>query len=270
MLIDNIYKKINYKIEGEGNSIVLLHGFMESLEVWKEIYSDLSKKYKILSIDFPGHGKSNSILNYDTIFSMERASKIVKTIIKKEKIQKAFFVGHSMGGYIALALLEKHPEFFLGLCLLHSTAESDSNKKKKIRMQSIKMAINNYSMLVDTSINTLFDPKKLSFLQKEVFFVKKIALSTSVNSVISFLKGMSIRKDRRFLLKKTKFPKLYIIGLYDLVIDPKKIREEVKNGNKTYFIEITTGHMGHIENPKKITKILENFMDDVILKNLCI
>ncbi|WP_185865919.1 alpha/beta fold hydrolase [Blattabacterium cuenoti] len=268
MSIDNIYyKKTNFKIEGKGVPIVLLHGFMESLEIWNYIYSDISNKYKVLSIDFPGHGKSFSTLNHDTIFTMERAAEIVKKIVEKENIQKAVFVGHSMGGYIALALAEKYPDIFFGLCLLHSTAESDSDDKKKIRMQSIRLSINNYPMLVDTSVNKLFNIKELSFLQEKIFFVKKIALSTSVNSVISFLKGMKIRKDRRFLLKETTFPKLHIIGLYDLILDPKKIREEAKNGNKTNFIEIPTGHMGHIEKPKKITKILENFMDHVILKN---
>ncbi|ACY40162.1 alpha/beta fold hydrolase [Blattabacterium sp. (Blattella germanica) str. Bge] len=267
--MENIYKKTNFKIEGKGVPIVLLHGFMESLQIWNYIFSEISNKYRVLSIDLPGHGKSFSMLNHETIFTMEKAAEIVKTIVEKENIKKAVFVGHSMGGYIALALAEKYPDIFLGLCLLHSTAESDSDDKKKSRMQSIQLAINNYPLLVDTSMIKLFNPNKFSSLQEEIFFVKKIALSTSVNSVISFLKGMSIRNDKRFLLKTTKFPKLYIIGLYDLILDANKIRAEAKNGNQTDFIEIPTGHMGHIEKPNEVTKILENFVDDVILKNYC-
>ncbi|WP_185863154.1 alpha/beta fold hydrolase [Blattabacterium cuenoti] len=255
--------KINFKIKGEGIPIVLLHGFMESLEIWNNIYYNISNKYKVISIDLPGHGKSILTLKENAIFTMEKVAElIIKKIVIKENIQKAIFVGHSMGGYIALAMAEKYPEMFLGLCLLHSTTKSDTLEKKKNRIQSVQLAIYNYPLFISTSIKKLFSyKKKLSYLQKDISFVKKIASNTHINSITSFLKGMSIRKDRRFLLKETKFPKLYIAGLYDLILDIKNIYEETKNGNQVYFLAIPTGHMGHIEDPKKIVKILENFID---------
>ncbi|WP_185852055.1 alpha/beta fold hydrolase [Blattabacterium cuenoti] len=253
--------KINFKIKGKGIPVVLLHGFMESLEIWNYIYHSIYNKYKVLSIDLPGHGESIFTLEKNSIFTMEKAAEMVKKIVEKKNIQKAIFIGHSMGGYIALAMAEKYPEMFLGLCLLHSTTESDTLEKKKSRIQSIQLAINNYPLFISTSIKKLFYYEKLSFLQKEISFVKKIALHTHINSIISFSKGMSIRKNRKFLLKTTRFPKLYIAGLYDLILDRKKIYEETKNGNQIYFVTIPTGHMGHIEQPKEIIKILENFID---------
>ncbi|BAM99773.1 alpha/beta fold hydrolase [Blattabacterium cuenoti] len=259
----NICKKINSKIKGQGIPIVLLHGFMENLEIWNDIYSNIStKKYKVLSIDFPGHGKSVFTLEKkNTVFTMEEAAEIVKKIVKKENIQKAVFVGHSMGGYVALAMAEKYPEMFLGLCLLHSTTESDTLEKKKNRIQSIQLAIHHHPLFITTSIKKLFHYEKLCSLQNQIGFVKNIASNTHIHSIISFLKGMSIRKNRTFLLKKTKFPKLYIAGLYDRILDIKRIYEETKNGNQIYFFAIPTGHMGHIEKPKEIINILENFID---------
>ncbi|WP_185849133.1 alpha/beta fold hydrolase [Blattabacterium cuenoti] len=257
--------KINFKIKGKGIPIVLLHGFMESLDIWNYIYCSISNKYRVILIDFPGHGKSILTLEENTIFTMEKAAKLVKEILEKENIQKAVFVGHSMGGYVSLAMAEKYPEMFLGLCLLHSTTESDTLEKKKVRIHSIQLAINNYPLFISTSIKKLFDCKKLSSLQEEIFFTKKIASYTSIQSIISFSKGMLIRKNRKFLLETTKFPKLYIAGLYDLILDINKIYKETKNGNKTYFVAIPTGHMGHIENPKEVIKILENFINFSIL-----
>ncbi|AFJ90924.1 alpha/beta fold hydrolase [Blattabacterium sp. (Blaberus giganteus)] len=259
--------KINLKIKGKGIPIVLLHGFMESLEIWNYIYCSISNKYRVLSIDFPGHGKSILTLKENTVFTMEKSAEIVKKIVEKENIQKAVFVGHSMGGYVALAMAEKYPEMFLGLCLLHSTTESDTLEKKKGRIQSIQLAINNYPLFISTSIKRLFHHEKFFSLQKEITFVKKISSYTSINSIIAFSKGMFMRKNRKFLLKTTKFPKLYIAGLYDLILDVKKIYEETKYGNKTYFFAIPTGHMGHIEYPKEVIKILENFIDFSIIKN---
>ncbi|WP_238785047.1 alpha/beta fold hydrolase [Blattabacterium cuenoti] len=123
---------INFKTKGKGIPVVLLHGFMESLEIWNYVYDNISKKYKIISIDLPGHGKSIFPLKENTVFTMEKTAEIVKKILEKENIQKAVFVGHSMGGYVALAIAEKYPEIFLGLCLLHSTTKSDTFEKKKI------------------------------------------------------------------------------------------------------------------------------------------
>ncbi|WP_185861176.1 alpha/beta fold hydrolase [Blattabacterium cuenoti] len=261
----DIYK-INFQIKGKGVPIVLLHGFMESLEIWNYIYYNIHNKYKVISIDFPGHGKSLFLKEKDTVLTMEKTAEIVKKIIEKENIQEAIFVGHSMGGYVALAIAEKYPEMFLGLCLLHSTTESDTPEKKKNRIQSIQLAIDNHPLFISTSIKKLFHDKKLHFLQNEISFVKKIASQTSIISITSFLKGMSIRKNRKFLLKKTQFPKLYIAGLYDLILDIKKIYEETKNANNTYFVSIPAGHMGHIEKPKEIVRILENFIDFSIIE----
>ncbi|QIK16535.1 alpha/beta fold hydrolase [Blattabacterium sp. DPU] len=253
--------KINFKIKGKGIPIVLLHGFMESIEIWNYIYNSISNKYKVISIDLPGHGKSSLKLEKDSIFTMEKIAEIVKNIVYKKNVQKAVFVGHSMGGYVALAIAEKYPEMFLGLCLLHSTTISDTLEKKRNRIRSIQLAMNNYPLFVSTSIKKLFYNKKLSSLQEEICFVNKMALHIHINSIISFLKGMSIRKDRKFLLKTTQFPKLYIAGLYDRILDIQKIYEETRNGNQIYFFAIPTGHMGHIEQPKEIIKILENFID---------
>ncbi|WP_185864376.1 alpha/beta fold hydrolase [Blattabacterium cuenoti] len=262
-LIDDFYQKINYKIEGEGIPIVLLHGFMESLEVWNLIlpYFRNKKKYKIILIDLPGHGKSFFPNRMDIITSMEKTSVIVLKILEKEYINKAIFIGHSMGGYISLSIAEKNPNLFLGLCLLHSTAYSDSYQKKKIRIKSIKLVKNNFPLFVDNNINKLFDPRKLNILQKQIFFVKRIALSTSIYSVISFLKGMSIRKNKIHIIKNTSFPKLYIIGLHDLILPPKKMKKEVKyiNSITTKYFDLNVGHMAHVEDPNGLIKILSNF-----------
>ncbi|WP_185873758.1 alpha/beta fold hydrolase [Blattabacterium cuenoti] len=255
---NNIY----YQIKGKGIPLVFLHGFMENLEIWKNINNFFSKKYQIISIDFPGHGKSFLKKN-KKIFTMEKIADYIDLILKKENIKKAIFIGHSMGGYISLALLEKNPKLFLGLCLLHSTAESDNVERKNLRIRSIKLFKNNYSLFINNSINRLFYPKKLIFFKKEIFLLKKMALSTSMNSIIPFLRGMSIRNDRRFLLKTTNFPKLYITGLYDVILPANKLRKEVEIGYKICLKEIPTGHIGFIEQPNKVIDILKKFIQKI-------
>ncbi|WP_185855431.1 alpha/beta fold hydrolase [Blattabacterium cuenoti] len=262
------YVKKNFRLKKkEIPTIVLLHGFMGSSEIWNLIYEILSKEYRIISIDLPGHGKSIFPIKWrkKTIFTMEDGANIVGEILKKENIEKVIVIGHSMGGYISLALAEKNPYIFLGLCLLHSTAKQDTIEKKNKRIQGIHLSKLNFPLFVYNSVNSWFNKNNISSLQKEIFFAKKIAFSTDYECISCFLKGMMLRKNREFLLKTTKFPKLYIVGEYDSILDIKEIiNKETKIGIKTNFTKISTGHMSHLEKPKILIDILISFIKSII------
>ncbi|WP_185877807.1 alpha/beta fold hydrolase [Blattabacterium cuenoti] len=261
-----IYIKDNYKFFSSKNSknftIVMIHGFMGSSKIWEPIYNVLYKKFRIILIDVPGHGYSTFFKK--NILTMEYiADLIIKYVLKKNNIENAIFFGHSMGGYISLAIAEKVPKLFLGLCLLHSTTKSDTIEKQKIRINSIKLIKNNYNNFVIKTIKKWFNPNKIYLLKNEINFTKKIALLNYNQGIISTLMGIAFRKERSFLLKKYSFPKLYIMGKYDLILNKKEIYEEVSKGINTNIIEIPTGHMGHVESPKRVISILEKFIYSV-------
>lgn len=120
---------LNFIKKGEGPAVVLIHGYLESGCMWKRFEEEMSGKYKLIIVDLPGHGKSN---NYSEIHSMEFMAEKVYEILDYLAIEKALVVGHSMGGYVALALAELFPEIVKGLVLLNSSSLSDSKQKKKI------------------------------------------------------------------------------------------------------------------------------------------
>ncbi|WP_185882337.1 alpha/beta fold hydrolase [Blattabacterium cuenoti] len=260
------HTKLLNKKHKNGLTIIFLHGFMENMNIWNEIVNILSIEYNIILIDFPGHGKTPFVeKQIPQILTMENLSYSLELYLKNNNITKAFFIGHSMGGYVALALAEKYPERFLGLCLLHSTANSDSEEKKKYRINSIPMIINNYSLFVTRSIEKLFNFNKFHSFKKEINYLTKIALSIPINCILAMIRGMFIRKDRRHVLQNTTFPKLYIIGSYDSILKKELLIEESKIGYNTCYKEIPTGHLGPIENPKYIVQILQNFIYNKIL-----
>ncbi|WP_369407157.1 alpha/beta fold hydrolase [Seonamhaeicola sediminis] len=123
------YKGITifYTDHGKGSAIVLLHGFLENSNIWKPFIPQLSKKNRVVCIDLLGHGQTEC-LGY--IHSMELMAEVVETVLKHLKIRRSIFVGHSMGGYVALAFAEKNPDNVKGLCLMNSTARSDTQEKK--------------------------------------------------------------------------------------------------------------------------------------------
>src|SRR5579872_6736259 len=92
--------KVRFSDKGKGRVIVLLHGFLESLEIWEELAAKLSKSFRVIAIDLPGHGQT-PVIGY--VHSMELIAECVKAVMDFLHLKKYVVVGHSMGGYAALA-----------------------------------------------------------------------------------------------------------------------------------------------------------------------
>ncbi|MDW8296538.1 MAG: alpha/beta hydrolase, partial [Raineya sp.] len=113
-------QSLAYIEQGTGKNVVLLHGFCESKEIWKDFLPELAKNFRTIAVDIGGFGESANLLPQPC--TMETLAEQVFALLKELQISQAAFVGHSMGGYVALALAEKHPEIIEKLCLFHSTA----------------------------------------------------------------------------------------------------------------------------------------------------
>jgi pimeloyl-ACP methyl ester carboxylesterase len=99
-------KKISYSDTGSGHAIVFLHGWMDSKNVFNGIVDILSHKYRCISIDMPGFGKSEIIEN----ITLKKISKIVEVLLKKIGVNKYNLVGHSLGGAVTLVFADSHQE----------------------------------------------------------------------------------------------------------------------------------------------------------------
>ncbi len=248
---------INYTSTGKGSVIVLLHGFLENVSMWKEIVPVLSKKNRVISIDLLGHGKTE---NLGYVHSMEEQAEMVKALLNSLKLRKFIFIGHSMGGYIALAFADLFPNSVKGLCLLNSTAYADSDEKKTNRDRAINVVKQNHKLFVQVSIPQLFSEENRTYLQSEIEEVTKEALKTSKQGIIASLEGMKIRKDRTSILKNTAFKTFLILGERDAVLDFETHRKQVEN-TSTKIVKLSQGHMSHIENKQKLILGLKNFIN---------
>jgi len=250
--------KIHYNDYGQGEPIVLLHGFLENSSMWNDFIPVFSKKNRVITVDLLGHGKSDC-LGY--VHSMELMAEAVETVLFKLNVKHAIVIGHSMGGYVALAVLEKNPHLLKAICLANSTAASDSEEKKKNRERAIKAVKENHKTFVRLSIANLFRPKNRSLFKEAFEIVKQEALKTSVQSVIASLEGMKIRKDRLNLFKNSNIPKLVILGKKDAILDYVQQKNYYENTDiKT--IEFPDGHMSHIENYKEFTYNIVHFIEN--------
>ena len=115
---------INHREQGNGPTVILIHGFPMNLHVWDEFSDKLDDHLHVVTIDLPGFGKSPRLPDG---FSIDDVASIVLHWIREKKYVNPVVVGHSLGGYVALAMAEQDRQFMGGLCLFHSTARADSD-----------------------------------------------------------------------------------------------------------------------------------------------
>ena len=248
---------IHYKVEGDGDPVILLHGFLENLSMWNAIVPELSKSHLVISIDLLGHGKTGC-LGY--VHTMEDMAKAVAAVLKHLKVNRGTIIGHSMGGYVGLALAEKQPQLCEGLCLMNSTFEADDNERKKLRTRSITLAKSNYNALVGMSFANLFAPKSKLKFQDAFKEGLDQALRTPVQGYIAAQEGMKLRPNRFEVFKNIDGKKLIIAGKKDSLIDTESLRKKLENKSIDYEI-LSEGHMSHIENMEELTYLLLRFIE---------
>jgi len=245
-----------YTEVGKGPCTVLLHGFLENASMWHPIADEIAKNNRIITIDLLGHGKTGC-LGY--IHTMEEMAEVVKAVLQHLKIRRSVFVGHSMGGYVALAFAEVNPDSVKGICLLNSTARADSEEKKQHRDRAITVVKQNYKAFVRMSISNLFRPKNRTLFSKEIQHIKREALKTPLQGIVAALEGMKIRNDREVLLHFSPYKKMVILGKKDPVLDYNSLLEQTQN-TKINVIELPDGHMSYIENFNETLKAIKYFI----------
>lgn len=255
-----IFKKgtISFSDTGKGRVVVLLHGFLGSQRIWEQAIANLSKSYRVIAIDLPGHGESDC---FGYVHSMELIAKSVKSVMDGLRLKKYVIIGHSMGGYAGLAFADLFPDNLKGLCLFHSSAYADSEDKKRDRTRSIKVVKANHRIFTTEVIKNLFANKNIKYLKTEIAFAQKIASHVTKRSIIASLEGMKDRSNRDVVLGMVQYPVMMVIGEHDNVLPKEQLLEQavlIQNKHLLYLEQ--DGHMGFLESPKQTHKALRKFL----------
>jgi len=247
---------VHFTSIGKGKVVVLIHGFLENSAMWQEVAKELSKKNKVICIDLLGHGQTG---NLGYIHSMEDQAHMVKALLNHMRLRKYALIGHSMGGYVALAFAKLFPENIKGLCLMNSTALPDSEEKKTSRDRAIKAVKQNHKTFVRIVIPMLFSKKNREIFTNEIAQITNDALQMSTQGIVAALEGMKIRKNLTSIYKTAQFPIQLIIGKQDPTLDYDATIFQTKNTN-IKVIEFPDGHMSHVENKNELNATLASFI----------
>jgi pimeloyl-ACP methyl ester carboxylesterase len=251
-------KKIAFEKKGEGPAMVFLHGFCEDQSMWHSLGA-LADDWGItfISIDLPGFGQSDTI----TSCSIEEMADIVHTFCQTQQHDRIALMGHSMGGYVALAFAEKYPQLLSGLGIIHSHPYEDSEAKKEARQKSIAFIEKKGSAsYVRQLIPKLFPPEyAVSYPQIVQPLVEK-ALAYDPRGIMNALAAMKNRPDRTEVLASLEVPVLFIVGALDELESSEKLigQTHLPHVASIHILE-QVGHMGIFEAPDRINQVVSDF-----------
>lgn len=253
--------RIHYSDRGKGAVILLVHGYLETSEIWESFAERLSESFRVIAVDLPGHGKSES---RQGILTTEYMASILANLMRDLNIKKFFFTGHSLGGYVALAFAELFPELLNGYCLLHSHPFPDDEEKLEKRRSEIKLVSEGKkNLFIPFTISKLYATVTLDKFSRAVERSKKIALSIPEETIIAVLKGMMARPDRLSVLESGEIPHLWILGANDNLINSKTIQSKVRiPSNSRVVVLQNSGHMGFIEEESLSISVIESFIQN--------
>jgi pimeloyl-ACP methyl ester carboxylesterase len=190
---------------------------------------------------------------------MEDQADIVHHVLHDLKLRKAVLIGHSMGGYVALAFAELYPNVVKGIVLVNSTARADSDERKRNRDRAIVAVKQNYSAFIRMSIANLFSEENRERLADVIEEVKLEALKTPLQGIVASLEGMKIRKDREVILHFAPYPIQLILGKKDPVLNYDENVSQME-GTQVQLTTFEDGHMSHIENQTELIAVLIGFL----------
>ena len=239
--------------------VVLLHGYLESSLVWEDFVPYLYKEVRVVTLDLPGHGIS---VVTGEVHTMDFLADTVADALTALGIGRCTLVGHSMGGYVALAFCERHPEMLDGLVLLSSTPNRDTPEKAENRRREIALVkAGKKEMLARGAPAAGFAEENRARMQDHIEDLTEQVFLTEDEGIVALLGGMIARKDQNAMLRSSKVPQLFILGRKDGYIPPEAAEKMVAEHPQAKVVWLeNSGHMGFLEEPDATARAILDFV----------
>lgn len=254
--------EISYQVLGDGPPIVLLHPFPANHEFWLPAAQSLLTRYRLILPDLRGHGDSD--LGEGPATMQKHAADIVR-VVDDAKIDRAAFVGVSIGGYALFEFWRRHRDRVSALVLCNTKAPADSSEARSTRLKSAIDVMERGTepffesmlpkLIGDTTRNTRPD-----IVQGALRMIRKM----SAEDVAMVQRGMAERPDSVATLKMISVPTLIVTGDEDVITgtaEAELMRQHIR-GSQLKIIP-KAGHYSAWERPGEVGEVLREFFDSV-------
>jgi pimeloyl-ACP methyl ester carboxylesterase len=250
--------RIAYTDEGQGAPLLFVHGFPLSRATWSKQVAFFKANHRVIAPDLRGLGESAS---GPGPVSMSRFAEDLHDLAQRLSTGPVVLVGHSMGGYVALAFAMAYPNALSGLVLVGTKAGKDSPEAAAARRATAeKVRTEGVSVVVDAMA-----PKMLSASREDPAMaaaVHGIMAASKPDGVMGALWGMADRPDASARLGQIRVPTLVITGADDTVIPPSEsviLAESIPGAQLTVIPE--AGHLVAFERADAFNEALNGWLD---------
>lgn len=253
---------LNYTDSGHGKAVILIHGFCESLHLWHHLEQTLNNFCRVISVDLPGYG--DSVCRQTEEISMEWFGEEVIQLADELSLENFSLIGHSLGGYVTLALAEKYAERINSFVLFHSTAFADTEEKKINRDKMVGfIERNGLETFMNSFVAPLVAEENRSKCKEGIKTLTKLGSQSQEDAVLATITAMRDRPSRTDVLSQFNKPILWIVGEADVAVPLTDSLEQLELGTKTESMVLAhCGHMGMIEKPATTTARIVEFLSN--------
>ncbi len=254
--------RFNVRVDGveDGPWVMLAHGLATDLSMWDDLVAALSARYRILRYDARGHG-STSATPGD--YSWDLLVGDAVALLDRIGIQRAHFVGLSMGGMVGLGLALDHPARVLSLCACDARAEAtpEYNEGWTERIQIVRTG--GMDALVERTLRRWFTPAFLASPSQRLDKMRAMMRATSPDGYCGCAAALQTLDYARHL-GSLKIPTLYVVGAQDLGAPPEVVRTMHASTPGSQFVEIpNAGHISAVERPAEFNGSIASFLDRI-------
>ena len=248
---------LNYKVEGNGESLVFIHGLSDNLLYWEFLAANLKGDYEVIRFDLRGHGESE--LGDDEI-TIGRYVEDLNDILEGLNVSNANLIGFSLGGAIALEYALEYPNKVDSLVAMSSFCKADEH---------LDNVFNQFKNALDISFEEFYDlilpmvlcPEVIEDNHDELEMLKEAASKTA--NTEAYIKAIDAFKDFNVEsdLSKINVPTLVLAGQYDditLVSSQKELQRKIKN-SKLIVLDDVKHNLLIGKNNEEILDILDKF-----------
>lgn len=248
--------RLFHEVAGEGEPLLLVHGFPLSGQLWDGIVERLRGEFRLIVPDLRGLGRSEFA---EPATLRDHADDLAALLDELGERRPVVVVGLSMGGYVAFEFVRRHRRRVRALVLVDSRAQPDTPEGVRGRHEMAERALREGSAAVaDGMVDRLFAPSAPPALKEE--WRARMAATPAAGAAAALL-AMADRPDARPLLRRFARPTLVVVGAEDLITPPGEARTMAEAARAGRLVVVPgAGHMTPVERPDELAAALRDFV----------
>lgn len=241
---------------GTGDAVVLLHGFPFAKALWDESFADLATTHRAIRLDLRGCGASSTP---DGPYLMETLAGDVAAVLDTLGVERATIVGHSLGGYVALAFARMYTERVARLALVCSRLAEDTPERARSREEEARRLERDGTMesAIARYVTHAFAPQTLVKRGEIVQRAATVARANDPRGAAALLRGMALRAPADDIAHELGMPVCAIAGALDIGLSIEEARDDAAAfPDGTLELCQASAHLPMLEEPERFIGLL--------------